>query len=416
MSFFATYKKLILALGFIGLVIILGFAIYKLFFQELISPSQPQSITSTSTTTGLPQAGNGGTRQVVNDNNAGVLQTIPGAGNQQPTTPTVDQVANGGLTKTTDITNSRSFAISNGTNGNIKYYNPEDGKFYKLDASDQPVALSDQTFYHVTNVNWSPTKDKAILQYPDGSKTIYDFTKNKQITLPEHWQDFSFSPDGNNIALKSLGNDPDNRWLVTMNEDGGSVKALEQIGNPASVQVDWSPNQQIVAMYTNSTGIDQQEIYFVGLNHENLKSTVIEGRDLREQWSPTGDRLLYSVYSDKTNLKPSLWIVDAQSDNIGNNRQPLNLQTWADKCAFSDNTTAYCAVPNSLEEGAGMFPTMAANTPDTIYRINTITGAKEQIAIPEGNHTITELTVSKTGNELYFNDSNSGHMYKIDLK
>ncbi len=71
---------------------------------------------------------------------------------------------------------------------------------------------------------------------------------------------------------------------------------------------------------------------------------VVEGRDFREKWSPTGQKMLYSVYSIRSNFKPELWIVNAEGNNIGTGRKLLNLSTWADKCTFADDRFVYCAV------------------------------------------------------------------------
>lgn len=416
MEFFERYKKIFSVLAFLIVVILLGYLLYVTFFKS--SVEGPTEIPEQGTTTaGLPVADIGTGKQTGNIGQPGNIGGIPDknqTANQpgSPVTP-IDEIASGGLTKTERLTDTPSFNIARNGNG-VSYYDAGDGKFYTIDPNGKKVPMSDKVFYNVSNVNWSPTRNKAILEYPDKSKIIYDFQKNKQITLPKHWQDFSFSPNSENIVLKSLGNDPDNRWLAVTDGNGGNVKALKQIGDAATVYPDWSPNQQSIATYTNGEGLDTQKVYFVGLNGENFKAATIEGRDFRSKWAPEGDRLLYSVYSSASNLKPTLWVVDAHGDSIGNNRQKLNIDTWANKCVFSDRETLYCAVPKTLEEGSGMFPQMAQNTPDTIYRVNTSTGFKEQIAIPEGDHTIGQITTSEDGKTLFFNDT-SGSIFKINL-
>jgi len=214
-----------------------------------------------------------------------------------------------------------------------------------------------------------------------------------------------------------MGEDPNNRWLAIVSEDGSKAMGVEELGDKDStVYPMWSPNNQMVAMFTEGKDFDRQEVYFVGLNKENFKSTIVEGRGFVPKWAPTGDRLLYSVYSTQNELKPSLWIVDAEGDNIGNNRKRLNIETWADKCSFADPKTLYCAVPQKLEEGSGLFPELAKNTIDDLYRIDTQTGSKKKIAIPENNLTISNLIPSKDGRYLYFNDQASGRLHKINLK
>lgn len=414
MNFFERYKKIFAVLAFLAIVFIMGYFLYITFFKTtILSPVEPVA-TSTS---GLPQSEGGTGGQVVTPGQPGTIGGLGNAG--QPNSPTtqtpqstpgISNIA----TVATPVTDTPAFNMQRNGNG-FQYYNPNDGKFYTVDAQGNKNAMSDQVFYNVKKVDWSPTKDRAVIEYPDNSKIIYDFKNNKQYTLPKHWQDFSFSPAGDNLVLKSMGNDPDNRWLAVSSNDGSGVKPIEQIGDASTVYPSWSPNQQTVAMYTDSQGLDRQKVYFVGLHGENFKAATIEGRDFRYQWAPQGDRMLYSVYSAESNLKPALYIVNAQGDQIGTNRQPLKVETWADKCTFADNTTVYCAVPEKLNEGAGMFPKMAENTADSIYRINTATGFKEQVAVPSEAHTISEITTSEDGNTLFFNDQ-SGKAYKIDLK
>ena len=168
-------------------------------------------------------------------------------------------------------------------------------------------------------------------------------------------------------------------------------------------------------MYTEGLDFNRQEVYFVGLNGENFKSTIIEGRGLESKWSTTGDKLLYSVYSTNTDLSPQLWIVGAVGDTIGQNRQSISLNTWADKCTFASNNEVYCAVPETLARGSGMFPELADKTKDNLYKINLTTGTKELIAIPDGAYNISEVIVPTDKDFLYFTDKTTGQIYKIDL-
>jgi hypothetical protein len=169
-------------------------------------------------------------------------------------------------------------------------------------------------------------------------------------------------------------------------------------------------------MYTEGVGLDRQRVFFVGLNDENFKALTIEGRGFRPLWSSQGDRLLYSVYSSSNDLKPELWIADAQGENIGAGRARLNIQTWADKCVFSSKTEIYCAVPERLEEGAGLFRELASGVKDNLFKINTQTGARKLVAIPDGQFTMSDLIVSGNGSYLYFTDAATGRINKIKLK
>lgn len=421
MNFFARYKKVFLILLFFAVVFAAGYFLWIFFFKPttVIIPSGDV----TGALSGLPTAGLGG--EIGGDiTGAGNLPgdggITPGPGGltgsgSNPNLPS--EVAEGGLTKTELAANVPILNPTTSGSGQVQYYNPIDGKFYRLDENGQATLMSDTVFHNVNNVVWAPDKDRAILKYPDGNKILYNFSTEKQVTLPKHWEDFSFAPSSDKIVSKSIGLDPENRWLMVSNEDGSNAKAIEAIGtNADTVYPSWSPNNQIVAMYTKGIDFDRQEVFFLGLNEENFKSTIIEGRGFQSQWSEAGNNLLYSVYHSRDDLKPRLWIVNASSDTIGQNRQSLDLQTWANKCTFASETEIYCAVPDTLERGAGLFPELADKTKDSLYRIDLTTGAKQLIAVPDGAYNVSQIVVPGDQNYLYFTDKKTDLMYKVKLK
>jgi len=414
------YKKTLLVAGFLVLCIVIGYFIYRLFFQPNNIPKNIEQQQGTNTGQ-LPETVNG----AAGSEAAGQGGTLPatGAGTTEQPEQTAGQttasaIANGGLTQTTALNQTNSLAPIVGPDGSrVYFYNRDDGKFYSVNGQGQAVSLSDRTFYDVSAVTWSSDKNKAIIEYPDGAKILYNFQTQKQSSLPKHWQDFNFSPQSDQIVAKSIGLDSNNRWLVVANDDGSQAKTIEAIGdNYNNVYSSWSPNNLSVALYTESIDFNRQILYFIGQNGENFKSTVIEGRGPEFQWTPDGNKLLYSVYSNDTALNPSLWIVDAAGEAIGSNRQPLNLQTWADKCSVVSDSAAYCAVPRNLPEGAGLFPELAAGSEDVIYKINLTNGSHSLVAIPDNAYNIKNLMVSANEKELYFTDNATGNIRKIRLK
>ena len=413
MNLFSRFKKVFLILGFLAAVFIIGYFLWSFFFKT--EPVTPIATTTPGVISGLPTAETGTTTGVT-VGEGGVLPggiTIPTA---IPNEGGISSVAVGGSTRTSAITQNPTLGSTISGDGKIQYYDKSDGKFYRLDDNGNLIALSDKTFYDVDNIVWAPDKNQAILEYPDGNKILYNFQTQTQVTLPSHWQDFSFSPDSGQLVSKSLGLDEENRYLVVSSGDGSKAVALENIGtNDKNVYSSWSPNNQIVAMYTEGLDFNRQEVFFVGLNGENFKSTIVEGRGFESKWSTTGDKLLYSVYSTDTNLNPQLWIVGATGDTIGQDRKSISLNTWADKCTFASNNEVYCAVPETLEKGSGMFPELADKTKDNLYKINLTTGTKELIAIPDGAYNISEVMVPANKDALYFTDKTTGQIYKIDL-
>jgi len=408
-------RKILIVLGFVVIVLAFSYLIYLFFFSgPLVSP--PVNVNGGPLVNGgsLPVSGpytNGNVAANINGQlpvsgnlNANVNANV----NQQLGQPATAKP----LTQT--LANDMTLA-PNGQD--LLYYNPQDGRFYRLTPDGKLIKLSDEVFHDVTRVNWSPNKNQAILEYPDSYKIVYDFEKQKQIaTLPRHWQDFSFSPDGSRFIGKSLGQDENNRWLMVANNDGSGAQIVETIGtNADKVEVNWSPNNQMVATYTESKNFDNQNLYFIGLHGENFKSLTIDGRGFQSKWSPQGDGLLYSIYSSTSDYKPTLWLANVQGDSV-RTKKNLNINTWAEKCTFYNNDTVYCAVPQKLESGAGLSPELARTTPDDIYEINLTTGLANKLNVATGGHTVEKITISADGQYLYFTDINDGRLYQINLK
>ena len=406
------YKKTFLILGFITIVFVIGYLLYILFFRPapsaIVPPEEKPGILPT-----LPKALPGEPIIVTPE----IPDKLPTS--IKPLIKQPDKKAKGDITEIKDFIEHSSMKPQLAKNGSdIKYYNQEEGIFYRVNTNGDITALSSKVFHNVQNVTWSPVQNKAILEYPDGANIIYDFEKQKQITMPKHWEEFNFAPNGENIAMKSIGLDVNNRWLAITDSNGSNARRIESIGiNADTVYPSWSPNNQTIAMYTKGIDFDRQEVFFVGLNDENFKSTVIHGRGFEPKWNKKGDKLLYSIYSSINDYKPMLWSVNAQGEAINSNRKNLNIDTWAHKCTFGkENNEIYCAVPRELQQGAGLAKELSKTTIDDLYKIDIHTGAKKLIAIPEKDYSMSNLIVSRDTNYLYFTDNATDKIKQIRLK
>jgi hypothetical protein len=413
------YKRIILLLIFLLTTLGIGYAIYRVFFAgpEQNAPRQsnkkgdqsdPRSFPAIGTTS-TNRGGGGGSNTLPNTTGEtrsnGTGQTFGRTTPQRTAEPRVKQVT------------SEIISHTGKANNALTYYNRTDGKFYRIDANGNAIPLSDQTFFNVDTVTWNGKGTSAIIEYPDGANIYYDFGTKRQVTLPKHWEEFSFDKDGSEIAAKSIGTSKENRWLVTAKPDGTNISLIEPMGNNADrVIVNWSPKGNMIGLSRTgeAMGADREEILFVGKNGENFKSTVVEGRGIVPQWSPEGNRLLYSVYSARSDFKPELWIVNASGDSIGTGRTSLHLNTWANKCTFHDERYVYCGVPAQLQTGAGFAPEVADTTPDKLYRIDTHSGTKIEIPLDD-NYTIGSINLSEDGSRIFFTDKNKDGIYTVPL-
>lgn len=408
--------KKILAIAIFTLVILgLGFALYWVFFR---TAPQNQNNNTNNITGNLPNIATG-TPQTTNTN-TNTIPTLPG---QQFDMSKVSKVANGGLTEVSKVVSDPIVGLTKSNNG-INFYDQTKQQFYRINSSGQLELLSDKLFYGVSGVTWSNSGEKAIIEYPDGMNVLYDFQNKKQVTLPQEMAEFSFSKQGDAIAAKwfsdSSQNNPDNNWIVAAKDDGSGLTLIEKLGDKSySTQIGYSPDNQIAALHEKSIDNLRQMVYPVGLNGENIQSFEVAGSGFVSKWSPSGNSLVYSVYNTETDYLPNLWVTSGKTGEMGQLKVSLNVNTWPDKCTYTDDVTMFCAVPQGLPRGAGIYPEISYQYPDNFYRIDLNSGVKTLLASPvgsEGAYSAYNLTVSPDGSTLYFSDRNSGTLHSMKLK
>ncbi len=417
------YKKVFLAILILIVCFSLLFGLIWLFF---LKDQQKTSKVSVSTVTpggSLPMTDEGNNLNIVGTNGRLISEKDISSDNFRDANGNLQlaKTANGSATVVSSILDEKVSEV-NTTGRGFNFLSGEDNKFYFL-KDGKKVALSQNTFPFVDEVTWSNDGNKVVLSYPDGSNLYYDFTKNKKITLPTGAENFSFNSDSNEIAYKFVNNSSENNWLVVSDIKNNKTSPIEHLGdNGKTVEVSWSPNNQVVALYHESTGLDSEEVYFLGLHDENFRSLKVNGSNFKGIWSPQGDRILYHVISPTNDYNPILGIADANGDNIGNHNFMLGLTTWVDKCSFAkDNKTVYCAVPVNLPTGAGMYPELANKSKDVFYKIDLTTGISKLIAYPMlseklDKFQVKKLFISDDGTKLYFWDNWTKKIYMMRLR
>lgn len=392
------------------------FVIWLVFFRGGV----PITINnSRGITNGLPTPSNGNVNRIIQNGN---INTLPNTNTGTATS----NVANGGATLVSTISgNASTGTMVNTQTGDVQFYDSTSGQFFKVSPNgDSKTLLTTDTYPSASAVTWAPSGSQAIIGFPDGSKILYDFTNKKQTTLPSELNDFSFSPASDQIAAKYLdAKDSENQWLVVSKPDGTQSQSVEHLGaNADQVTVDWSPNQQIVAMYAKAVTASQQQIIFLGKNNENFPSVNVYGKGFTPNWSPDGQKLLYSTYSALTSNNPHLYMMSGSPDTLGGNTLDLGLTTSADKCGFAPSGfTVYCAVPYYLNAGSGPQPSLSAGVPDNLYKIDLRTGGVTLIARPvdKSNNqrfSAKNLQVAADESAVFFTDSTTGTIQRVQLR
>ncbi len=403
-------KKIIFAVFFIAFSAGMGYALYWMFFraQPLTAPRlKPEELTGQ-----LPSAGTGGPRPT--------QETAPGGLPETGAAPGIPTATSAGPpSRASVVREGISQAVTMGGDGrSIRYYNPDDGRFYRADPDGTIRPLGNRQFFNVDSVHWENAADKAIMEFPDGSNIFYDFTEKRQVTLPKHWEEFSFAGDDSLLASKSIGQDPDNRFIVISHPDGTEARAIEALGSNADkAHIHWNPTGQIVGYAT--TGDPQgsgQQILFFGQNKENFSAISAPGFGFLPNWSPSGKTLLFSVRDSTGNNKPLLWLASGDPATLGANRRSLNLNTWADKCAWGTDAELFCGVPKSLPDDAGLLRSQYSSLPDDIYRIDVAAGTAVKISTPEETFSLQSPRVNRDRTKLVFTDAATGKLYTYSLR
>jgi len=404
-------KKLLIVIIFIIFVLGVGFALYWVFFR---TSSLNISVEENFNAGEIPNI-NVGNLNIVNSN-VNDPDSLPW---QQYIKDQVSEIAIGGLTAVNKLTDAKVKGMITSTQG-LQYYDSEKQQFFRINENGDIETLSDKKFYGVEKVNWANNASKAILEYPDGSNVLYNFQTGKQVTLPIELEDFSFNTVGNQIVAKWMGDHEDNNWLVAANDDGSGMRLLEPLDDREhTVDMQFSPDNQVAALHYKYVDAQRQEVYPIGLHKENFKSFVVNGAGFTSQWSPGGDLLLYSVYNENTNYGPNLWVTKGRTSELGDIKVSLNVATWPEKCTFAGEDTLYCAVPQGLPRGAGFYPEIADEFSDNFYTIDLNSGIKTLLASPVGeggSYTAFNLFTSPDGSILYFTDKSTGQLQSIRLK
>jgi hypothetical protein len=402
--------------GFIVVVVLIAWAIWALFFRLPKAVVKPQ-----------PQAGPAGQLPAIGEGPAGRVVEQPAAQPLlEPERPVLEPeqpapVAAGGRTQVDVITDSRAEFSTLSGNG-FNYYDSRDGRFYSISrAGGEPVLLSDEQFPNVESITWGKSGERAVLEFPDGANIVYNFKTKEKATLPRQAEDFAFTREEDRLAYKYVGDSFDDRFLVVSEPNGQGQEILRPLGDEVNnVQVAWSPNEQVVALFRESVSAAGEEVMFVGLHNENWLTLQTNGIGFEGEWSPEGKQMLYSVYNAASGYRPSLYIAGAEGDNIGLGNRSLKVQTWPDKCAFTSETVIYCAVPQNLPEGSGLYPELAESVADAIYRIDLINNLSTPVAFPETAGTpsfnVQKLMLSPDGGELYFTDRVTGRINRLRLR
>ena len=187
-----------------------------------------------------------------------------------------------------------------------------------------------------TSPSWSPDGEKMI--FGDTSGGIFLISSGNEeienITPGPNNNGYYpvWSPDGNKISFTSTRDG--NEEVYIMNPDGSDQERLTN--NPDyDTCYSWSPDSKKLACETFRNRIMQ---FYVMNADGSAKTDLIDAKDVlgiwRPEWSPTGDKILYTVI-EKDYSSASLYIMnkdgtESRKLNI-NESNAQSIGVWANK-------------------------------------------------------------------------------------
>jgi len=301
----------------------------------------------------------------------------------------------------------------------VVYYDKETGQVFRI-SFDGKIweRISDVNLKGITNITWAPTRDKVLVEYNDGKtrqKYIYDYVSGKKHSLSSRMGQVVFSPDGQKILY--------HYWYP---QQGSNVAVAKYDGSNwfslfpsemTGLQLAW-PKIDTVTFIAPEGDFYGATVYFIKLESPyNLKEIMDEKYSIETNWSPSGNKLLYSYKDSKDETNKGLYIRDFSTDTEIN----LNFTLPPGNCAWARNETAlYCAqeTKNLLNIIPQDYQKKLSLLGDSFWKIDL--GAKEiqEVYIPEAGeqvYGVGEIIISDKEDFFFFENKLDGKLYSLEL-
>ena len=275
----------------------------------------------------------------------------------------------------------------------VLYYGKDTGKLYslKLDSGEEST-VSDNSLPDLVSVFWSPTRKETIHLFNYSGEKVFKEYHLGNITgkkLDSNIQSVAFAPDGNLIAYYYFSEEGVGK-VVLSQPDGTYPKTIFN-ARLKNVTLTW-PSKDMLSLKTDT------DLFSLTLDGKKLNKLVDFAIALEEKWSPSGNKLLYSVFSnDPEDPATLLWL----NNLITNEVKQLEIPGSAYNCVWSiDDINVFCAIPNTASA-------------DDIYKINTVDGS--YVLAAEPFMILSELILSPLEDQVIFINAVDEKLYSIKL-
>lgn len=302
----------------------------------------------------------------------------------------------------------------------VKYYSAETGLAYQIDLEGQnKKALSDKELPDLSNVFWSPNKNKVISQFKkEKSATFfyYNYSDNSVAKLKDNLDDAVWQSD-NKILYKFYNPKTNERTLNIADPNGSNWKKIADFKDK-SVSIAPIPKSGLVSFWNKSDAYAETALQSASVLSSEQKTIFKDKFGTDYLWSGDGGNILLSHSDAKGGTKTQLALVNARGGEYKN----LNIPTFVSKCVWSaDHKTVYYALPSGIPDSAVLpndYQDQKFNTADTFWKVDTESGEKKRLVDLDK---ITEkldassLFLSADESALFFVNRIDGRLNRINL-
>jgi hypothetical protein len=303
----------------------------------------------------------------------------------------------------------------------IKYYAKNSGRVYQIDFDGNGKrTFSDKELLGLSDVLWSPDKNKVITKFTSAGKTkfyYYDYVELKSIPLKDNVDEIAWQNSGNRIFYKYYEATTKKRTLNISDPDGTNWIKLADI-DFRNISIAQIPQSSLVSFWNKPDAFFETIFKSVPLVSGEEKTILkgVFGADYL--WNNNGGFALVSHSNIKGGTKIQLSIINSNGGEFRN----LDLPTLVSKCVWlKDNKNAYCAMPGKVPPSAIMpndYNQESFRTADTFWKINTTTGEKNRIIELDkitAEYDATNLFLNNDESVLFFTNRIDGKLYRITL-
>jgi hypothetical protein len=291
----------------------------------------------------------------------------------------------------------------------VIFYRQAGGNVESLDLNGQnEEELSPLTIVGITDVNWSPNKDEAIVSYLEGDTLkhfLHVIATSSTSFLPAGITSVDWSPDGKSIAYTSQSQQ--GLRVNTAAPDGKNAKSIFLSPIP-DWRVSWIDSLNVF-LTTRSSYASQGLAKALSLTKK--LTDVISLPGLGALSAPLKGLFLITSTNNAGALQP-LEIIKRGSGVVVTS----DAKTLAEKCAWAkDASTLYCGVPGNSGgqlpddwyQGKILFQ-------DRIVKIDPATGVSQEL-LPPSLFDVTAIFTDSHSRFLFFIDKKDGSLWRLQL-